>query len=567
MPGHVFLGKPVSGRFTIPSGIVTVTLDTLERLARDVPALGVLTTKSIGPLPRPGNSEPVYAQVGESTYVNAVGLANPGCQAFAKELDELNLPPDKFLLVSIFGGTPEEFQTVASALSAGADGFELNFSCPHAHGYGQEIGTRPEVACEYLRAVMAVTPKPILPKLSPNVGDLEPLAAALIEAGAAGFSVINTLGPMEFQEELSQAPVLSNVRGGVSGLRVRPEALRCIRQVASAIRKSNREIPVIGMGGISTAADVRDFQAAGASILGVGSALTGMSTCQLIRFFAALEEGKEWSWQPPAGLMKFKKFHIRKILQPADDLKILWAREDFPCQPGQFVFVWLPDSMEKPFAPAFDEPSALVVRRIGAFTSELFKLREGDAFYMRGPYGVGFDASPRGDLAAYVLVGGGTGIAPLLLLAKALHRHAPPSRIHVFLGGRNASQIYFQEEFSRYASLHIATDDGSLGFHGMVTDLLGRFLSSQRGSTLQFYNCGPEKMEKRAFELERGFPHTGIQTSVERYMKCGVGICGICSLDGWRTCVDGPVLGEEVLAGCKQFGHCGRKKTGEVEFM
>ena len=564
-PQFGFHGKAVSGRFTIPSGIVTVTLDTLELLAREISALGILTTKSIGPVPRAGNPEPVFSQMRGGTFVNAVGLANPGCDEFASELAEVKLPEDKFLLISIFGGTPEDFQKVASTLAPYADGFELNFSCPHAEGYGQEIGTEAEIARDYFKAVKAVTDKPVMPKLSPNVGDLEPLAAALIEAGADGFTVINTSGPIEFKEPLTGEPAISNRVGGISGTEVKSEALRCISQVAEAIRKSGRELPILGMGGIQTAEDVRQFEAAGASFFGVGSALSGMDTCELKSTFTALEKGEDDTIEISPDLMQFKKFHVARVDRPAADLAILWTEENFQCEPGQFVFVWLPGDMEKPFAPAFDTPNALVARAVGPFTKALCKLEPGDAFYMRGPYGTQFDPLPDPAPDAYCLVGGGTGIAPLLLLAKRLSDHAPADRIHVFLGGRSANQIYFQEEFQQYAMLHIATDDGSAGFHGFVTQLLEKFLESRSEQTCQFYNCGPERMEKPAFEIQRRHPHTGIQTSVERYMKCGVGICGICAMDGLRTCVDGPVLSEAFIQCSNQFGRTHRTKTGELE--
>ena len=151
------------------------------------------------------------------------------------------------------------------------------------------------------------------------------------------------------------------------------------------------------------------------------------------------------------------------------------------------------------------------------------------------------------------------------MLARQLSHHSPAPRIHAFLGGRNARQVYFEEEFRRYATLHVATEDGTQGFKGLVTELLGEFLEGNSESVHQFYNCGPERMEKAAFEIQRAFPRTGIQTSIERYMKCGVGICGVCSLDGRRTCVDGPIFEEPVLVESEQFGRWHRAKTGELE--
>jgi dihydroorotate dehydrogenase (NAD+) catalytic subunit len=565
MEGYTLFGTEISGRFTIPSGIVTVTLDTLGRLGREIPELGILTTKSIGPEPRTGNPEPVFAQVDESRFVNAVGLANPGCDALAAELRNFEVPARKFLLVSIFGASPEEFQRVAKTLTPWADGFELNFSCPHARGYGQEIGRDPEVASAYLIAVKGVTPRPVLCKLSPNVGDLRPVAARLIQAGADGFSVINTCGPVECRDPLAASPVLSNVVGGMSGPGIRQEALRSVRQVAAAVRDSGRNLPIIGMGGLASPQDVQEMGAAGASFLGIGTALLGMSTDEMREFFARLAGGEPCPLRLAPEIMKFRRFRVAKTLQPASDLKVFWTEESFSLVPGQFTFVWLPGNREKPFAPAFDDPCALVVRKVGPFTTDLFKLGTGDVFYMRGPYGVGFDIAPDPKPDAYCLVGGGTGIAPLLLLAKRLSAHSPADRIHVFLGGRTSQQVYFLDEFRQFSTLHISTDDGSLGFKGFVTEVLEQFLNEHLSQTWQFYNCGPERMEKAAFAIQRRFRRTGIQTSVERYMKCGVGICGICAMDGLRTCVDGPVLDERALAESRHFGCCRRTKTGSLE--
>ncbi|MDP6114877.1 MAG: dihydroorotate dehydrogenase [Planctomycetota bacterium] len=564
MTNYTFFGKQISGRFTIPSGIVTVTLDTLHRLAVSIPELGILTTKSIGPVPRPGNPEPVYAQVSGRQFVNAVGLANPGCEEFAGELESFELPPDKFLLISIFGGSPDDFQKAATTLSKYADGFELNFSCPHAKGYGQEIGKVPQIAREYLAAVKAVTDKPTLCKLSPNVGDLSSLAGALIEEGADGFTVINTCGPIEHRHEITGTHALSNKSGGTSGPFVKDEALRCIRQVRGAVTESGRDLPIIGMGGIASAEDVKEYEDAGADFFGIGTALGGMSTADLGSFFQKIGVHEKCQLKLSPELMKFRKFTVERIDKPAADLRIIWSEEPFQCRAGQFVFVWLPDNFEKPFAPAFDEPNCLVVRDVGPFTHSLSELKVGDSFYMRGPYGVGFDEKPDPAPDTYCLIGGGTGIAPLLLLAKRLNEHTSADRIHVFLGGRSADQVYFQEEFQRFSTLHIATDDGALGHEGFVTGLLEEFLKSQPEQTYQFYNCGPEVMEKPAFDIERQFKRTGIQTSIERYMKCGVGICGICAMDGWRTCVDGPIMEEELLVDSEQFGNWHRQKTGEL---
>ncbi|MEY2909712.1 MAG: hypothetical protein RLZZ602_2235, partial [Pseudomonadota bacterium] len=120
-----FLGKNLSGPFTIPSGIVTTAPSIIQRVLRDIPAVGVITTKSIGLEPRSGYREPVYSQYAPGSFVNAVGLTNPGAMASLETLRQLNVPDDKFLLVSIFGGSVEEFVEVAQILEPVADGLEL----------------------------------------------------------------------------------------------------------------------------------------------------------------------------------------------------------------------------------------------------------------------------------------------------------------------------------------------------------------------------------------------------------------------------------------------------------
>ncbi|MGB0381130.1 MAG: dihydroorotate dehydrogenase, partial [Luminiphilus sp.] len=150
---YEFLGKQVSGRFTIPSGIVTTAPSIIQRFIRDVPSVGVITTKSIGLEARAGYREPVYSQFAPGCFVNAVGLTNPGAHASLEALAQLKVPSDRFLLVSIFGGSIEEFVEVARLLEPVADGFELNLSCPHAAGYGMAMGQDPDMVYDIVAAV------------------------------------------------------------------------------------------------------------------------------------------------------------------------------------------------------------------------------------------------------------------------------------------------------------------------------------------------------------------------------------------------------------------------------
>ncbi len=214
--------------------------------------------------------------------------------------------------------------------------------------------------------------------------------------------------------------------------------------------------------------------------------------------------------------------------------------------PGQFVFAWLPGQGEKPFSISehHEGELELTVKGLGPFSRAMMDLRPGDKLGIRGPYGSSFDVP-----GPAVLLGGGIGIAPIRFLARQLERqgHSAP----ILLGARSADEHVFVADFERLGA-RFATDDGSLGHHGFVTDLL-RELSLPGETTL--CACGPEPMllGLRRMGLERDLP---VQLSMERYMKCGLGICGQCCMDGSgvRCCVEGPVLDDRQLAGIEELG-------------
>jgi len=235
-----FLGKPISGPFTIPSGIVATAVPIIERIFRTMPEVGVMTTKSIGLEPRPGYREPIFSQYAPGCFVNAVGLTNPGAHKSAELFAELQVPQDRFLLISIFGGSVEEFVEVARILAPFADGLELNLSCPHASGYGMAMGQDPQLVREITAAVKAAVDVPVVPKLTPNAPNIGEIAQAAVAGGADALCAINT------------------------------------------------DVPIIGCGGISCADDARAYQSVGASIFGVGSALIGMTTDEMEAYFKVL---------------------------------------------------------------------------------------------------------------------------------------------------------------------------------------------------------------------------------------------------------------------------------------
>jgi dihydroorotate dehydrogenase electron transfer subunit len=222
--------------------------------------------------------------------------------------------------------------------------------------------------------------------------------------------------------------------------------------------------------------------------------------------------------------------------------------------PGQFVFAWLPGLGEKPFSISehHEGELELTIKALGPFSRAMMLLEPGDKLGLRGPYGSSFSVP-----GPAVLLGGGIGIAPVRFLARQLERSGRSAPI--LLGARSAEEHVFVDDFARLGA-RFATDDGSLGHHGFVTQLLEE-LALSADTTL--CACGPEPMlvgVARSAEA-RGLP---VQLSMERYMKCGLGICGQCCMDGsgLRCCVEGPVLDDAQLATITELGRPHRDSTG-----
>ena len=226
---------------------------------------GGVVTKSIGIEPRKGYDNPTIVELPYG-LINAMGLPNPGWRGFLEMVEGYTF--DFPLIVSIFGGTPEEFAFLAEKLSGVADAFELNLSCPHAKGYGMEIGQKPENVYEVVKAVKDATDKPVIAKLTPNTNDITKLGLAAERGGADAVSAINTLKAVAI-DIYAKRPILSNKVGGYSGPGVKPVALRAVYDLAKAL-----EIPVIGIGGITTWKDAVEFLLAGASALQIGTAVS-----------------------------------------------------------------------------------------------------------------------------------------------------------------------------------------------------------------------------------------------------------------------------------------------------
>ena len=234
----------------------------------DIRCLGSIALKGTTKEARFGNETPRIAEC-RAGLINAVGLQNPGVRrVIEEELPKLRRCYDKPVMANISGFSVEEYRETAAAFDAVPDvGFlEVNISCPNVHGGGMSFGTSPEAAAAVTRAVRAVTKKPVLIKLSPNVTDIAAIAVACEAAGADGISLINTLLGMRIDPR-TRRPVVKNNMGGFSGPAVFPVAVRMVYQVARAVH-----IPVVGMGGVSSAEDVLEMLMAGATAVEVGAA-------------------------------------------------------------------------------------------------------------------------------------------------------------------------------------------------------------------------------------------------------------------------------------------------------
>jgi dihydroorotate dehydrogenase (NAD+) catalytic subunit len=250
----------------LASGVLGYSAESLNRVAKG--GAGAVVSKSIGVEPSVGYANPTVVQA-EAGLINAMGLPNPGIDLYAEEIKYAKTILRVPLIVSVFGYSADEYATVAEkAVEAGADAVELNVSCPHVQFTGAEIGQNPRLLAQVVEKVKAAVSKPVIVKLTPNVADIAITAKAAVEAGADALTAVNTLKAMAIDPETTR-PVLSNIKGGLSGPAVKPVALRCVYD----IREQLPDVPIIGCGGISDWRDAVEFLLAGASAVQVGTAI------------------------------------------------------------------------------------------------------------------------------------------------------------------------------------------------------------------------------------------------------------------------------------------------------
>ncbi|EKN68857.1 dihydroorotate dehydrogenase [Schinkia azotoformans] len=233
----------------------------------DLSKLGAIMIKATTAEPRYGNPTPRVAET-SAGMLNAIGLQNPGLEAVCERelpwLEQFDVP----IIANVAGSQVEDYLQVAEKISKAPNvhALELNISCPNVKSGGIQFGTVPEVAFELTKQVKEVSSVPVYVKLSPNVSDIVEMAVAVEEAGADGITMINTLLGMRIDLKTGK-PILANKTGGLSGPAIKPVAIRMVYQVSQKVN-----IPIIGMGGISTAEDVVEFFMAGASAVAVGTA-------------------------------------------------------------------------------------------------------------------------------------------------------------------------------------------------------------------------------------------------------------------------------------------------------
>lgn len=269
---------------------------------------------------------------------------------------------------------------------------------------------------------------------------------------------------------------------------------------------------------------------------------------------------------------------ITEIIRETPTITTLVTDIELDAAPGQFVMVWVRGLDEVPMA--LSHPGSITVQRVGEATEALSQLDVGDSVGIRGPFGKGFKVKVKGEAKGdgngegagggegngerkgnkIMIIAGGVGGAPLLPLA--LQAHSRGLDVTTLIGARTADELLFEQHFSKYGALSIATDDGSKGHHGFITGAMDMF---NLPGFDQFYICGPELMMKSVLDiLQAAGLEAKAQLSLHRYFKCGIGVCGACTIDpsGLRVCRDGPVLRGDLLIK-SELGKYHRDATGK----
>ncbi len=248
-------------------------------------------------------------------------------------------------------------------------------------------------------------------------------------------------------------------------------------------------------------------------------------------------------------------FTIEEIVEETAEVRTFFFKENLDARPGQFVMVWLPGVNEKPFSLSYvGKHTGITIAKVGDFTEKMFKLRVGDKVGVRGPYGTHYTV----DGGNVLVVCGGFGAASVAPLVDELSGVA--EKIYVVVGAKTRDKLFFVERFKAAgAEVCVTTDDGSAGLHCLATDNLPELHKTEEFDRI--YSCGPEAMMKKTMDFALA-EKIHCQLSLERYMKCGIGLCGACCVGELRVCKDGPVFNAEKLLDT-EFGVLSREASGK----
>lgn len=512
----------------------------------NVPAVSIITTKSFQVRPNAGNREPVITEPQLGCFGNSVGLRNPGMDQALSEIKALREghPLRCLLNISVSASSIDDFVTLVRAFSPYADLIELNFSCPHAaSGYGSAIGGSAEIASSYVAGIRKGCPDlkcRLLAKLTPNVEDIASIAKAVIDAGADGITAINTAGPEVYQ--LDGFKVLNNAlggKGGQSGRWIFEKACAAVKAIRCAIGKGPM---IIGEGGVSSGADAARLIQCGADAIGIGSALAMVrqqdwsSYLEAVRTEArSIVQGKgalpaaSLGFLDTANRMEYVKHKVLKVIHHDESTVVITLDGKLDSNAGEFAFIWIPGSGEKPFSVATSNPLRFIIKKRGLFTERCMKLEEGDSVYVRGLYGKPAELVPRPEA---ILVAGGTGEAVLPELARALDNAGTSMRTYVGVTSCNGGIM--EDELSAFGPYTAISDDG---MPGRVIDEI----PVPEPERTAVYIVGPERfMAKAAMRFSSlGVSDDAIMISMEKNSMCGIGLCGECEMAGRLACQHG----------------------------
>ncbi len=248
-----------------------------------------------------------------------------------------------------------------------------------------------------------------------------------------------------------------------------------------------------------------------------------------------------------------KIFEISGVVAEAKGIKSFYIKENLQSKPGQFVMVWIPGIDEKPMAVSSLSKNefAFASHAVGPFTKALDKMKKSDKVGIRGPYGTSFSIKNNA-----CVVGGGIGMSSVATLIDELKNPL------IINGARDKGHLIYLKRYKN-KNMIVATDDGSYGKKGFTTDVLEELLRDNKKNKIKIvYTCGPEIMMKKIFELCKKYK-VDMEASLERYMKCGFGVCGNCMVNDKIVCVDGPIFNSKQLEKIQDFGNFARLKTGK----